>query len=114
MLMIFGQDDWWNIATPEEIAASVEAHNAFSAYLQSRGGEVSGEGLHPSKVATTIRPASSGDGFVVTDGPFVELKETLGGFYVIEAADIDEAIEVAKKCPAEFGIEIRPVIDFSE
>jgi hypothetical protein len=50
---------------------------------------------------------------VVTDGPFVELKENLGGFYLIEAADLDDAIEVAKKCPAEYGVEIRPVVEFA-
>ena len=114
MLMIFGQDDWWDTATAEELAASMEAHNAFAAYLQSRGGDISGEALHPSNTATTIRPASDGDGFVVTDGPFVEMKEHLGGFYIIEAADLDDAIEVAKKCPPDSGIEIRPVVDFSE
>jgi hypothetical protein len=114
MLMIFGRDDWFDTVTPEQMAASMEAHDAFSAYLQGRGAEFSGEALHASKTATTLRPSDNGDGFVITDGPFVDLKEHLGGFYIIEAADLDDAIEVAKHCPVEYGIEVRPIMEFSE
>jgi hypothetical protein len=52
---------------------------------------------------------------VVTDGPFVETKEALGGFYIVEAADLDQAITFAKQCPAPAGgIEVRPVMDTSQ
>lgn len=113
MLMIYGQDDWWEKATPEQVAASMEEHVAFGAYLQGRGAAFSGEALHPAKAATTLRPSENGDGFMVTDGPFVDLKENLGGFYVIEAADLDDAIEVAKRCPPDYGVEVRPVMEFA-
>jgi len=113
MLMIFGPDDWWETSTPEQEAAEMEAHDAFAAYLQGRGAAFSGEGLQSSKAATTLRPSDNADGFVITDGPFVDLKETLGGFYIIEAADLNDAIEVAKRCPAGPGIEIRPVVEFA-
>jgi hypothetical protein len=64
-----------------------------------------GNALQPSATATSIR------GGVVTDGPFAETKEALGGYYLIEAADLDEAIAVAKQVPARFGgVEVRPVM----
>jgi hypothetical protein len=113
MLMIYDRDDWWDTATPEQVAAEMEAHGAFAAFLNSRGAEPSGEALQPSTTASTVRPSGNGEGFVVTDGPFVDLKEHLGAFYIIEAADLDDAIEVAKKLPANAGVEVRPVVDFS-
>ena len=71
-----------------------------------------GNALQPAATATTIRGFGADD-FTVTDGPFVETKEALGGFYVIEAADLDEAIEIAKQVPARYGgVEVRPVMVF--
>jgi hypothetical protein len=71
-----------------------------------------GDALQPTTTATSIR--SDGDGgFTVTDGPFAETKEALGGYYVIEADDLDGAIVVAKQVPARFGgVEVRPVMSF--
>jgi hypothetical protein len=66
-----------------------------------------GNALQPTGTATTIR------GGVVTDGPFAETKEALGGYYLIEAADLDEAIAIAKQVPAKFGaVEVRPILVF--
>ena len=66
-----------------------------------------GEALQATGTATTIR-----DG-VVTDGPFAETKEALGGYYVIEADDLDQALAIAKDVPAPFGgVEVRPVMTF--
>jgi hypothetical protein len=63
-----------------------------------------GNALQPTSTATTIR-----DG-VVTDGPFIETKEALGGYYLIEADDLDQALAVAKEVPAPFGgVEVRPI-----
>jgi hypothetical protein len=71
-----------------------------------------GKALQPTSTATTIRKDSSGS-VTVTDGPFVETKEVLGGYYLIEAADLDQAIEVAKQVPAPFGgVEVRPIMTF--
>jgi hypothetical protein len=72
-----------------------------------------GNALQPTATATSIRSDGSG-GFTVTDGPFAETKEALGGYYLIEAADLDEAIAVAKQVPAGFGgVEVRPIMVFS-
>ncbi|MRH87959.1 hypothetical protein GFY24_10965 [Nocardia sp. SYP-A9097] len=70
---------------------------------------VDGVALEPSHTATGIRP-NNGGGFFVSDGPFIETKEQLVGFYMIEAADLDAAMAVAQQIPMEHGgIEIRPV-----
>ena len=71
-----------------------------------------GEALHPSATATTVRIRDGQT--VTTDGPFAETKEVLGGFYVVEAADLDAAIQLAAMIPgARFGsIEVRPIIEF--
>lgn len=87
----------------------MEAHARFAGQVGERGGKIlGGEALEPTTTATSIR------GDLVTDGPFAETKEALGGFYLIEARDLDHAIEIAKLCPARFGgVEVRPVMDTS-
>jgi len=68
-----------------------------------------GNALQPSGTATSIRSDGSG-GFTITDGAFAETKEALGGYYVVEAADLDEAIALAKEIPAPVGgVEVRPI-----
>ncbi|MDT4893127.1 MAG: hypothetical protein QOE97_2162 [Pseudonocardiales bacterium] len=90
---------------------ALDAHNAFA---EKRGTVLGGgNALQPQGTATTIRGDGAG-GYTVTDGPFIESKEALGGYYVIEAADLDEAIAIAKDVPAPFGgVEVRPVMVFS-
>ena len=76
-----------------------------------------GEALHPSATATTITVAGGKGGQATfTDGPFAETKEVLGGFYLIEAADLDEALGWAQQIPgAWYGkVEVRPVMEFSD
>jgi len=107
MLMIFGGADWADTMTEEQLAAGMEAHGAFAAFLQGRGLPFSGEALVAPASAMTVH--RSGDEFTVTDGPFIDLKEGIGGYYIIEAADLDEAIEVAKLCPSPLAVEVRPV-----
>jgi len=83
------------------------AHGRFASQVAERGGKiVGGDALEPTATATSIR------GDLVTDGPFAETKEALGGFYLVEARDLDHAIEIARLCPARFGgVEVRPVMD---
>ncbi len=69
-----------------------------------------GNALQPTSTATSIRRDDSGN-VTVTDAPFAETKEALGGYYLLEAADLDEAIELAKQVPARFGgVEVRPIM----
>jgi hypothetical protein len=82
-------------------------------FMASAGSELlGGNALEPVTTATSIRTSMSGE-VTVTDGPFAETKEALGGYYLIEAADLDAAIAVAKQVPARFGgVEVRPVMVF--
>jgi len=98
---------------PEEVLASEMAeYNAFTAHLRERDAMIAGEALDGVATATTVRVVDGRT--VATDGPFAETKETLGGFYLVEAADLDEAIAYAAMIPgARHGcIEVRPVWDY--
>ena len=110
VVLIYEDEKGWSDGDPAVIEEGMKAHNQFAvdAGEKLRGGQA----LQPTATATTIHKDGSG-GFATTDGPFVETKEALGGFYVIEAADLDEAIALAKKVPAPFGgVEVRPVMVF--
>ena len=68
-----------------------------------------GNALQPSPTATSVRPDAGGT-FAVTDGPFAETKEALGGYYLVEAADLDQALAIAREVPMRFGgVEVRPI-----
>jgi hypothetical protein len=84
-------------------------HDAFANGVPALGASmVSAAWLYPTTTATSVRGGSE-----VTDGPFVETKEALGGYYLIDAPDLDTALAVAKTVPARFGgVEVRPVVDF--
>ena len=87
---------------------------AFTEGIKQSGQYVGGEALQPVKTATTVRVRNGK--MSTTDGPFAETKEQLGGFYLIDAKDLNEAIQVASKIPsARLGsVEVRPVVDFSQ
>lgn len=100
--------------TDEAMAAEMEAYNGFTRHVAERGAMKAGEALHPASTATTVRVRDGQT--ITTDGPFAETKEVLGGFYIVEAADLDEAIDYAARIPgaARGSIEIRPIVDFGE
>jgi hypothetical protein len=100
--------------TPEEGAESMKAWDAFTTGTKDAGAFIAGEGLQPSATATTVQiPAQAEGDPIVTDGPFAETKEQLGGFYLLECADLDDAISWAKRIPMAGGtVEIRPVMDY--
>jgi hypothetical protein len=109
-ILIYEDKAVWADPKPEDMERAMQEHGAFTAANQAalRGGEA----LQPTTTATTIRRDAAG-GFAVTDGPFAETKEALGGFYLIEAADLDEAVAIAKQVPAGLGgVEVRPLIKF--
>jgi hypothetical protein len=101
-------------AVPEDVmAAELEDYNRFTEDIQARGILRAGEALHPSSAATTVRVRDGRT--LTTDGPFAETKEVLGGLYLVDASDLDEAIELAARIPgARHGsVEVRPVWEFS-
>jgi hypothetical protein len=93
----------------DEAAAQMAAYAAFGDEMGARGVLQGGQRLQPVTTATTVRVRD--DEVVTSDGPFAETKEQLGGFYLVECNDLDEAIEVAAKIPsARHGsIEVRPI-----
>lgn len=96
-------------ADDETMATELAAYGAFTAETRERNQYLAGEALEPTTTATSVRIR---DGHLaVTDGPFAETKEALGGFYLLECADLDEAIEMAAKIPAakRGTIEVRPI-----
>jgi len=97
----------------EDMTNEFATYEAFTRETRERGQFVAGEALEPTSTATSVR-VSNGE-ISVTDGPFAETKEALGGFYLLECADIDEAIEMAAKIPAaKYGtVEVRPIFDYS-
>ena len=97
----------------EQLAAEMEQYNAFGQHLRDRNAMLGGEALDSVATATTVRVVDGKT--ITTDGPFAETKEALGGYYQIEAKDLDEALELAAACPgAKWGsIEVRPIVDFS-
>jgi hypothetical protein len=110
MLMLFEKETDWSQVAQEELDGALRDHQKFAEFLRERGVAFSGEALQPQGTATTLRP--DGDDMIITDGPYVELKENLGGFYIIEARDLDEALEIAKRCPTGVATEVRPIQQF--
>ena len=94
-------------ADPLEVPADeIEAQIAYGSKIEEMGGKISSPfALAPSTAAMSVK------GDVVTDGPFIESKEVLAGFFVLEARDRDHAMEIAKACPANWrgGVEVRPL-----
>lgn len=109
ILLITADDADGNQLPPDQEAELMAGYGAFTEALHAADAMRGGERLHPSSTATTVR-VRGGDA-LVTDGPFAETKEHLGGFYIIEAADLDEAVSWAARIPgARFGsVEIRPI-----
>jgi hypothetical protein len=113
MFMLFDDESWYDEITEDSWMEAMKAHQAFAAAVEAAGARIlDGNALERSSSATTIRNNRDGGSPITTDGPFIETKEAIGGYYVIEAADLDQALELAKKCPSGV-IEVRPVMDTS-
>jgi hypothetical protein len=112
VILIYGDAQQWDAMTGDERKALEAAHQAFAAAAGSR--IIDGYELTSAPVATSIRTDRSGR-VITTDGPFLETKEALGGYYLVEAVDLDEVLSLATMLPevytAHSGVEIRPVVD---
>ena len=100
-------DAWQKLSEQEQSAISGE----YMAIMQAPG-VIAGAGLQPATTATTVRVKDGAT--LTTDGPFPETKEALGGYYLLEAADLDAAIELAARIPAARlggAVEVRPVVE---
>lgn len=112
MLLIYVNESVYENQNPEEQARDYQEYNAFTEEAEKRGFAPQGEALQSVTTATTMRVR---DGKILTtDGPFIETKEQLGGYYMLNCGNLDEAIAMAAKLPgARHGsIEIRPIMEF--
>ncbi len=109
LCLIYSDENKMGSLPESERKTMMGEYLAYTASIQQSGHYVAAERLRPTRTATTIR--SRNGKISTTDGPFAETKEQLGGFYLIEAGDLDEAIEVASRIPGTRtgSIEVRPI-----
>ncbi len=109
LLLIYGSEKAWAEMPKDKLTAMYGEYFAFTEDLKQKGSYIGGNPLQPTSTATTVRVRDGKRS--VTDGPFAETKEQLGGYYLVEAKDLDEATEIASRIPgARVGsIEVRPI-----
>ena len=114
LCLIYENEKQFETLPPAESEAIMNEYFTFTDDIQKNGKLVAAEALQPTATASTVRVRNGK--VSTTDGPFAETKEQLGGFYLIEATDLNDAIQVASRIPsARFGaVEVRPVVDFSK
>ena len=109
VFLMYDAEDFYDTADEQDVVDEMRLHEQFMEAVRAAGASVvGGEALQPSSTASTVR----GDA-LFTDGPFADTKEALGGFYVIDAPDLDVALRLAKLCPAG-NVEVRPVLELPE
>ena len=109
MLLIYDEERAWAGLTGEEQARMMAEYRQLSADLKASGKYIAGSQLQPVSAATTVKVRNGKR--LITDGPFAETREQLGGYYLVEAKDLDEAISIGERIPsARIGtIEVRPL-----
>ena len=109
MLLVYTNEQATEAASPEQQEKTMAGHGAVMAETRERGILRGAEPLEPTRTATTVRVQNGK--VLITDGPFAETKEQLAGYYLVEAANLDQAIAIAEKNPvAPHGsIEVRPI-----
>jgi hypothetical protein len=114
--LIYGPAEAEGVDISDEAMAKVmDDYNEFTKNVNDAGVMAGGEALHDTNTATTVHvPGGKGGDAVFTDGPFAETKEVLGGFYLLDCADLDEALKWAQQIPGAWDgrVEVRPCIEF--
>jgi hypothetical protein len=110
LMLIYGEESNWGKMTEAEQAAMYQEYGQFMQEFSQAGKLIGGHQLKPIATATTVRVRNGKR--AVTDGPYAETKEQLGGYFLIEAKDLDEAIAIAARIPSarDGSIEVRPVV----
>jgi hypothetical protein len=114
LCLIYEDETFWTRTPKPELDAILADYRAFGAKYKQSGHMLGGHALEPTATATTIRVRNGK--MSTTDGPFAETREQLGGYYMLEAKDLNEAIQIAAKIPgAKTGsIEVRPIMVFPD
>jgi len=113
LCLIYEDEKWWEKASEADMQKGMAEYNAFTESIKKNGNYVGGEALQPTPTAKSVRVRNGK--VSTTDGPYVETKEQLGGYYLVEAKDLDEATKIAARIPsAKTGtIEVRPIHVFA-
>lgn len=114
LCLIYSAEKDWETMPKGDVEKVMGEYNAFTEDIRGSGHFVAGEALEPTTTATSVRIRNGK--LSTTDGPFAETKEQLGGFYLIEASDLNDALKIAARIPSvRMGtIEVRPVVDYSK
>ncbi len=114
LCLIYGDEKWWDKASEAEKQQGMAEYNAFTENVKKNGNYVGGEALQPTSTAKSVRVRNGK--LSTTDGPYVETKEQLGGYYLIKAKDLNDAVQVASRIPgAKHGtVEVRPIMEFDQ
>ncbi len=113
LCLIYENEKAWDTLPKEQADAILGEYNAFTEGIKQSGHMLGGEALLPTQTATTVRVRNGK--VATTDGPFAETKEQLGGYYLIDARDLNDAIQVAAKIPGSRSgsVEVRPIMEFT-
>jgi hypothetical protein len=112
MLLIYGDEKQWGKMSEPEKGAIFKQYGEFTQSIRTSGAFLAGDPLQPTSTATTVR-GKNGKA-VTTDGPYAETKEQLGGYYIVNAKDLGEAISIASRIPSVRvggAIEVRPIME---
>jgi len=114
LCLIYEDEKWWEKASEADMQKGMAEYNAFTESIKKNGNYVGGEALQPTPTAKSVRVRNGK--ISTTDGPYVETKEQLGGYYLINAKDLNDAVQVASRIPgAKHGtIEVRPIMEFNQ
>ena len=114
LCLLYGDESRWEKVTKAEMDALYEEYVSFTDDIKRSGQHVAGDPLYPTKSATTVRVRNGR--VSATDGPFAETKEQLGGYFLVEAKDLNEAIQIASRIPAARTgcVEVRPIWEMGE
>ncbi len=114
LLLIYEPEVDYSNLSPEDMALEMKEWNAYTDWLKGKGWFEGGEALQPVSSATTVRERDGKT--ATTDGPFAETKEQLGGFYLVDCPNLDDAIEAASRIPSvgRGSVEVRPLMTFDE
>ena len=114
LLLIYGDESTYAQMSEAELAADMQQWMDYTAAITAAGASPGGEALQPTSTATSVRDDNGSP--LVTDGPFAETREQLGGYYILDVENLDEAITWAHRCPASRHgtVELRPIQEFEQ
>ena len=114
LCLIYENEKAWQQMSEADMQKGMAEYNTFTESIKKNGNYVGGEALQPTKTAKSVRVRNGK--ISTTDGPYVETKEQLGGYYLIKAKDLNDAVQVASRIPgAKNGtIEVRPIMEFDQ